>query len=112
MTVARLALLVALGALLGWAASHALFLGLWTLVPWGAAGLALGYWTGRRGAMLAGTLYGFTLAFVFMLAGYTGQAAVVTRIPFFALLGLFGALCGLVLAAVGARFRPAARDPA
>ena len=110
--MSRIALPVAVGALLGWAASHALFLGWWTLVPWGAAGLGLGYWIGKPGAMLAGALYGFTLAFVFMLAGYTGQAAIVRRIPFFALLGLFGAVCGLVLAAVGARLRSVARDSA
>ena len=110
--MSRIAVPIALGGLLGWAASHALSLGWWTLIPWGAAGLALGYWIGKRGAMLAGALYGFILSFVFMLAGYTGAAPVATRIPFFALLGLFGAICGLVLAALGARFKRVARDAA
>lgn len=59
------------GLLLGWGGAHALFLGLWTLVPWGLAGLVLGYWVGRRRALLAGALYGFILCFVFMVAGYS-----------------------------------------
>jgi hypothetical protein len=110
--MSRIAVPIALGLLLGWAASHILFLGWWTLIPWGAAALALGYWIGKRGAMLAGTLFGFSLSFVFMLAGYTGAAPVAARIPFFALLGLFGAVCGLILAALGARLKPVARDAA
>jgi hypothetical protein len=110
--MSRIAVPIGLGLLLGWAASHALFLGGWTLLPWGAAALGLGYWLGKRGAMLAGALYGFALSFVFMLAGYTGAAPVATRVPFFALLGLFGAICGLVLALLGARLKPGRRDAA
>jgi hypothetical protein len=103
--MAKLIFPIALGLALGWAASHALFLGWWTLVPWGVAGLALGYWIGKQGALLAGGLYGFSLSFVFMLAGYSGSAPIVTRAPFFALLGVFGALCGLILAALGASIK-------
>ena len=95
-----------LGLLLGWGGAHALFLGLWTLVPWGLAGLALGYWVGRRRALLAGALYGFILCFVFMVAGYTGSAPTITRFPFFALIGLFGAVCGMALTFIGARLKP------
>ncbi len=110
--MSRIAAPIGLGLFLGWAASHALFLGWWTLIPWGAAALALGYWIGKRGAMLAGAIYGFTMSFAFMLAGYTGAAPLATRIPFFALLGLFGAVCGLILAGLGARLKPVARDAA
>lgn len=110
--MSRIAVPIALGLALGWATAHALFLGFWTLIPWGAAGLGLGYGFGKPGAWLAGALYGFALSFVFMLAGYTGAAPLTTRIPFFALLGLFGAACGLILALIGARLKPGARDAA
>ena len=109
--MSRMTIPIALGLLLGWVASHALFLGWWTLLPWGAAGIALGYWVGRRTAILAGALYGFALCFVFMVAGYAGSAPTITRVPFFALIGLFGAICGSVLAALGARLK-AAKSPA
>jgi hypothetical protein len=94
-----------LGFLLGWGGAHALFLGSWTLLPWGLAGLALGYWVGRRRPLFAGALYGFILCFVFMVAGYTGSAPTITRVPFFALIGLFGAVCGMALTFAGARLK-------
>lgn len=110
--MSRIAVPIALGLVLGWAGSHALFLGFWTLIPWGTGALGLGYWLGKRSALLAGALYGFALSVVFLLAGYTGAAPVATRVPFFALLGLFGAACGLVLALLGARLKPSGRDAA
>lgn len=72
-----------------------------SLVPWAIVGLALGSWSDRRTAMINGAAYGFALSFVFLIAGYTGTASLVSRLPFFALLGLFGALCGLVLGILG-----------
>lgn len=108
----RPAVATVLGAVLGFAAAHALFLGSWTLGPWALGGLALGWWNGRPGAPLAGALYGFALSFVFMLANYSGTAPVLSRTPFFALLGLFGAGCGAVLTLLGARLRRPARERA
>src|SRR5439155_945694 len=70
----RLATGVGLGLILGWAAAHALFLHWWTLVPWGLAGLALGYRAKRAGAVTAGAGYGFVLCFVVTLASYGGDA--------------------------------------
>ena len=102
----RLATAVALGLILGWAAAHALFLHWWTLVPWGVAALALGYRANRAGAVTAGTVYGFVLCFVFTLATYGGTAPAITRVPFFTVLGLVGALCGLLLALLGAALVP------
>jgi hypothetical protein len=102
----RLIIASALGLVLGWGAAHALFLGWWTLLPWGLAALALGYRARKVNALLAGATYGFVLSFVFMLAGYTGAASVISRVPFFALLGLFGALCGCLLAALGTLLAP------
>ena len=39
---------VVVGALFGLAGPHYLFLGWFSLIPWGIAGLALGYWSERR----------------------------------------------------------------
>lgn len=102
----RMGIAIALGFLLGWGGAHMLHLGSWTLLPWGLVAGVLGYWAGRRLAGVSGGLYGFMLAFTFMLAGYRGHDPIVTRVPIFAVLGLFGALCGLVLAVIGSLFRP------
>src|SRR5436853_1788006 len=95
---------VFLGVLLALAASFALFLGWWTLLPWGIGGLALGYVFPGRATVL-GALYGFVLCFTFMLAGYSGTASLVGRVPFFALIGLVGAVCGFVLGFAGSRLK-------
>lgn len=73
-----------------------------SLIPWGIVGLLLGWWsTNRKEELINGILYGFFLAFSFMTAGYTGSISIITRIPFFAILGLVGALCGLILSLIG-----------
>jgi hypothetical protein len=48
-----------------------------------------------------GAAYGFALAYVFMVAGYDGDAALHTRLLPFLVFGAFGAVCGIVLAVVG-----------
>ena len=101
----------ALALLLGWAAAHGLSLQWWTLVPWGLAAVALGYRANRATAMVAGALYGFVLCFVFTLATYGGAAPAITRVPFFTVLGLVGALCGVLLALLGAFVMPGRRVP-
>ena len=92
----------ALGVLLGLLGAHATTLGLWTLLPWAVGAAGVGY-VARRRPGVAGAAYGFALAFVFMLGVYTGKASVLSRVPFFALLGVVGALCGAALA-VAARW--------
>jgi len=109
--MSRLASAAALGLLLGWAAAHILSLQWWTLVPWGLAAAALGYRASRATAVVAGALYGFVLCFVFTLATYGGSAPPITRVPFFTALGLVGALCGLLLALLGAFLMPGRRVP-
>jgi len=109
--MSRLASAAALGLLLGWAAAHILSLQWWTLVPWGLAAAALGYRASRATAVVAGALYGFVLCFVFTLATYGGAAPAITRVPFFTVLGLVGALCGLLLALLGAFLMPGKRVP-
>ncbi len=100
-----------LGLLLGWAAAHVLSLQWWTLVPWGLAAVALGCRANRATAVVVGVLYGFVLCFVFAFATYGGAAPAITRVPFFTVLGLFGALCGLLLALLGALLLPGRRVP-
>jgi len=73
------------------------------LFVWAAVALALGYYAGaKRQSAYVGGLYGFCLAFTFMLAGYTGSTSVFTKILPFAVLGIFGGLCGLAWSLVGA----------
>jgi hypothetical protein len=92
-----------IGTVLGVIGSRYLFVGSGlTLIPWGVIGIVLGWWSAnRKEALVNGSVYGFLLAFSFMLAGYQGSAPIISRIPFFAILGLVGAICGLTLAAVG-----------
>jgi hypothetical protein len=90
------------GILLGYVGSRILFVGSWlSLIPWGIAGLAIGYWSQKREAIINGSCYGFALAFVFMIAGYEGSASLISRLPFFAMLGIFGGICGLILGLLG-----------
>jgi hypothetical protein len=90
------------GSMLGFIGSRVLFVGSWlSLIPWGIVGLAIGYWSQKREAMINGGCYGFALAFVFMIAGYAGSASLISRLPFFAILGIFGGFCGLILGLAG-----------
>jgi len=94
---------IIVGALLGILGARYLFVGsAVSLILWAIAGLLIGMWSDtRRQAMLNGGLFGFVLSFDFMLSGYAGSEPVLSRFPFFALLGLFGAGCGLVLGWIG-----------
>jgi hypothetical protein len=90
------------GGILGLIGARYLFVGSWlSLIPWGMVGLLIGYWSHMREWLINGSCYGFVIAFVFMMAGYAGNASLISRIPFFAILGLFGGLCGLVLGLMG-----------
>jgi hypothetical protein len=92
------------GALLGFLGARVLWVGSGlSLVPWAVVGAAIGAWgRSKRQAAVRGAAYGFALAYVFMLAGYDGEAAIHTRLAPFLLFALFGALCGAMLAAGGA----------
>lgn len=98
----KLIVSIAAGSLLGFIGSRVLFVGSWlSLIPWGIVGLAIGYWSQKREALINGGCYGFALAFVFMITGYTGSTSLISRLPFFAILGIFGGLCGLILGLSG-----------
>lgn len=91
------------GAVLGLAGSKFLFVGsALSLVPWGIVGLTVGYFSESiRTSVLYGFLYGFFLAFVFMVSGYSGSMSVMTKVPAFMILGVIGAICGICIALVG-----------
>jgi hypothetical protein len=90
-----------LGVIVGMSGQYYLFIGSYSLIPWGLVGLAIGAWSSKRESISAGLLYGFCLAFSFMITGYNGTASLASRLPFFVLLGLFGAVCGLALSVTG-----------
>ncbi len=95
-----------LGLFLGVLGARYVFVGSsLNLIPWGIAGLALGLWGTRNEAIINGVVYGFILAFVFMIAGYSGPFTLASRLPFFAILGAFGGVCGLLLGLIGFRIR-------
>jgi hypothetical protein len=103
---------IIVGALLGVIGARYLFVGSWlSLIPWGMAGLLIGFWSQKREWVVNGLCYGFAVCFVFMLAGYSGSASLISRLPFFAVLGLFGGLCGLVLGWVGFEIKRRLKNP-
>jgi hypothetical protein len=97
----RLLIAIIIGAVLGLTGPRYHSLGWYSLIPWGLAGLLLGYRSQRTERFVTGALYGFALCFSFMIAGYDGATPLVTRLPFFTLVGLFGASCGLLLTFIG-----------
>ena len=96
----RLVGAAAVGTALGWIGALVPALGWWTLLPWGIVGGLLGF--AMRRPALIGVIYGFFLSFSFMMAGYTGTASRLSRIPGFALLAAGGAVAGLIVAVLGA----------
>jgi hypothetical protein len=98
------------GVVIGAAGPQYVFLGAYSLIPWGLIAILLGLWGNKRETMKSGAIYGFSLSFAFLVAGYNGAASLMSRFPFFAILALFGAVFGMALSAVGyflkLRFRP------
>jgi hypothetical protein len=58
-----------------------------------------------------GSCYGFALAFVFMIGGYAGGAPLISRLPFFAMPGLSGGMCGLLLGGAGFGIKRRLKNP-
>jgi len=74
----------------------------YVLIIWGGVGLAIGAFSaGRRSSLINGALFGFAVSYSFMISGYEGSAPLSSRLLLFALLGLFGAMCGLILGLLG-----------
>ncbi len=93
---------VLLGSILGVLGAHYILVASWlNLFPWGIAGLAIGSLGTKYESVVNGVIYGFILVFVFMVAGYSGTFSLASRLPFFAILGVIGAACGLALGLIG-----------
>jgi hypothetical protein len=102
----RIWVALVMGGALGVLGARYILVGSWlSLLPWTAAGLALGWWSAWMRPAIVGLAFGFALAFLFMLSGYSGSAPVLSRLPGFFALGLVGAGCGLVLAILGSQVR-------
>jgi hypothetical protein len=100
--VERSALAAILGVALGFLAASMLFLQWLTLIPRAIAAVVIGAMSeSRRQAVAGGGIYGFLLGFTFTAFGYGGADPIVTRIPFFALLGAVSAVCGAALSLAG-----------
>ena len=89
------------GFLLGVTAPLYRFLGWLSLIPWAISGMWLLYRSALTEAVAAGALYGFVLCFSFVAAGYAGAAPVLSRVPFFSLIGAIGGVCGALLGMSG-----------
>ncbi len=98
----RTLIAIGVGLVLGAAGPWYLFLGVYSLIPWGIAGAVIGYFArSKTEAVVSGGTYGFVLSFAFMIAGYTGSASVFGYLPAFAAFGAFGAACGLLTSLAG-----------
>lgn len=65
----------------------------WIILPWGAIAASLAY-DSKKYKILSSVAFGFAASFVFMLHGYAGKESLISRVPAFLLIGLFGGLCG------------------
>jgi hypothetical protein len=90
------------GVVSGFLGVHGLgFLGWVIVIVWLVATIALGLATGTRNAKAVrlGT-YGFVTGFSFMCFGYDGSESLASRLAPFAIIGLFCALCAIVVGGV------------
>lgn len=95
-----------IGIILGFVAAKMQFLQWATLLPWGIVGLVIGtFGKTKKESAILGAVYGFFLGFAFMFGVYQGSAPIVTRIPFFTIIGLVSALCGSILSLLGSLFK-------
>ena len=94
---------VVVGAALGYLGARVLLVGSGlSLIPWAIVGLGCGAVSRTwRQAVAVGSLYGFSLAYAFMISGYDGAAPLRDRLVPFLLLGCVGAVCGAGWALVG-----------
>ena len=94
---------VLVGAVLGYLGARVVLVGSGlSLVPWAIVGMGFGAASGsRRHAAVVGALFGFPLAYVFMISGYDGSAPLRDRLAPFLLLGCVGAAYGAGSALVG-----------
>ena len=100
--VGVLVLAAVTGLVLGWAGARPLSgLAAGNILIWAVAVVALGAITGTApGKAVRLGVFGFVLGFAFMSFGYSGDAALTTKLVPFALIGVFCALCAIALGAL------------
>ena len=100
--ILRILSALALGGYFGIIGSQTFFVGsALSLIPWAIVGLVIGWGSySNKEAVIKGVVYGFTLSFTFMVSEYTGIEPLSNKLPFFVLLGIFGAFCGASLGLV------------
>ncbi len=90
------------GVILGIIGARYLFVGSWLiLIPWGIAGVLLGFGGTKNESIVSGVTYGFVVALAFLVAGYTGHFPLLSRLPFFVVMAAFGGICGALLGMSG-----------
>lgn len=98
---------IVMGIIFGLIAGMFHFSAVPSLVLWTVGALSIGYLSPlRKNALINGALFGFFVSFFFMWAGYTGVDPVITKSPFFAGLGGFGAGCGLIISFIAFTLKP------
>jgi len=72
------------------------------LIPWAAIGLAIGWLcVNNKAALINGAVYGFALAYTFMVVGYNGTDPLSHKLLPFVIFGVIGSIAGLVLTSIG-----------
>lgn len=79
---------------------------MWIVAPWGAIAVGLAY-DSENYKILSSGVFGFAASFFFMLHGYNGTNSLITRVPPFLLIGLFGGGCGMAAGWLGAKISKA-----
>ena len=102
----RFALLAAaaavVGVVLGYVYGHGHAGPVVSLATWGMAGFVFGAATTLwKRSIAAGAVFGFTVSLLLLIGGYEGSKPIYSPLPFFVLLGLFGAACGAGLGVLG-----------
>ncbi len=99
----KLVISILLGIIFGGIISKYIFVASYlNLFLWGGIGIGIGFWSdSKKLAIRNSGVYGFVLSFVFMFVGYQGSVSIISRIPFFAILGLVGLVCGSILGFIG-----------
>jgi hypothetical protein len=97
-----LLLAVAAGLVLGFIAIHYLAPIAWgNVLIWGVACVGLGLAPGTQvSKAIRLRAFGFTVGFAFMCFGYGGADPLVTKLPAFALIALFCAVCAIAAGAI------------
>jgi hypothetical protein len=96
-----------IGAIFGFVNSHYLFVSsALSLIPWAIVALIIGFTSlNIKESLSISGVYGFILAYSFMLFNYEGHVSLFTKLLAFFVLGLVGAIYGIVFSVLGYLFK-------